>query len=97
MTIGALASAACLLTAVVLGLLGRPATAGDTLDLASVISALVEMRPWGWATVGVLMVIVTPAVGLVATALEYGGRRESLLALGVLAILGVSLAIALLR
>ncbi len=54
-------------------------------------------EPWGWATLGVVIVIVTPAVGLVATLLEYRGRREAWLALGVLGILAVSLAVALLR
>ncbi len=97
LTIGAIVSAALLLTAIALGLLGRPITAGDPSDIASVATAVVELRPWGWATIGVVAVIATPAVGLLVTAIEYAGRREALLALGVLIMLAVSLFVALLR
>jgi hypothetical protein len=94
---GALLSAACLVVALGLQLVGRPVVPGDQLDAAAVARALLDLEPWGWATLGVVLVIVTPAVGLVATAFEYRGRREAWLAAGVLGILGLSLAIALLR
>jgi uncharacterized membrane protein len=97
LTLGALSSAACLLMAIVLELLGRPTAGGDPLDIGSLVAAVVDLRPWGWATIGVITVIATPIVGLVATAIEYAGRRESILALAVLGILGLSLFIALLR
>lgn len=94
---GALFSAATLSVALLLELVGRPTTAGDPRDVGSLVAALVDFRPWGWATLGVISVIATPAAGLVATAVEYAGRREALLALAVMGILAVSLAVALLR
>lgn len=97
LTIGSLISAGCFLVAIALEILGRPTAAGDVLDLSTVLSSMTVPEPWGWATLGVVIVIVTPAVGLVATLLEYRGRREAWLALGVLGILAVSLAVALLR
>ena len=96
LTVGAIVSAACLAFALVLELLGRPRTPGDLLDVTSIASAMAELRPWGWATLGVLTVIATPPLGLLATALELRGR-QALLALAVLAILAVSVAIALFR
>lgn len=97
LTIGSLVSAGCFLVAIALEVLGRPATAGDMLDMRAVIRSITAPEPWGWATLGVVIVIVTPAVGLLATVLEYRGRREAWLALGVLGILAVSLGVAFLR
>lgn len=95
--VGTLVSATCFLVALGLEVMGRPAVTGDTLDFATVVDALLEPRPWGWATLGVICVIATPAAALVATALEYRRRRESLLVAVVLGILALSLAIALVR
>lgn len=97
LTIGAIISATCFSVAIVLEALGRSQVAGDPLDVRAIIDSVVSLLPWGWATLGILSVIVTPAAGLVATAREYRGSRESWLALGVLGVLGVSLVIALLR
>ena len=52
------------------------------------------------AWLGVITLIATPALGLIATASEYAAvadRRTVLSSLGVLAILGLSLVVALLR
>jgi len=49
------------------------------------------------ATVGVIIVIATPAVSLVATALEYRGHKEAIVAMAVLGVLSLSLIIALTR
>jgi len=97
LTIGSLISAGCFLVAIALEVVGRPTTAASVLDLTAVIRSMTVPEPWGWATLGVVIVIVTPAVGLLATVLEYRGRREAWLALGVLGILAVSLGVALLR
>ncbi len=97
LTGGSLISALCFMVALALEVLGQPATQGDVLDVAAVIRSLTVPEPWGWATIGVVVVIVTPAAGLIATMLEYRGRREAWLALGVLGILALSLGVALLR
>jgi len=97
LTLGSLASAFCFLVAIVLEVLGRPTTAGSMVDVAAIARSLTAPEPWGWATLGVIVVIVTPAAGLIATLFEYRGRREAWLALGVLGILAVSLGVALVR
>lgn len=94
---GTLASAACFLVALGLEVMGRPTAQGDALDFATVVGAALEPRPWGWATLGVMCVIATPAAALLATLLEYRRHREWLLAAAVLGILALSLVIALVR
>ncbi len=93
---GTVVSAACFLIALGLVLVGRPQSVG-TVDPPSIIGAVLEPRPWGWATLGVLTVIVTPALGLLATAVEFRGGRSAWVALLVVGILGVSVAVALIR
>lgn len=95
LTGGSLSSAFCFMVAIALEILGRPTTAGTALDITAVIDSMTVPEPWGWATLGVVVVIVTPAAALVATVAEYRGRREAWLALGVLGILAVSLGLAL--
>ncbi len=96
LTGGSLVSAFCFLVAIVLEIAGRSTTGGDVLDLGAVFRSMAVPEPWGWATAGVTVVIVTPAAGLVSTAAEFRGRREAWLAIAVLSILGVSLTVALL-
>lgn len=55
------------------------------------------IRPQEAATLGVVIVIATPAASLVATALEYRGTREALVAIAVLGVLSASLLIAFTR
>lgn len=97
LTGGSLVSAFCFTVAIALEILGRPTTAPSGLDIATVIGSMTVPEPWGWATLGVVVVIVTPAAALIATVVEYRGHREAWLAVGVLGILAVSLGVALLR
>lgn len=100
LAVGTAVSAACFAFSLLLDLLGRAGLHGDASDLAAVLGSAVALEPWGWATLGTLAVIATPAAGLVATLAEYErvrDRRTALLAVAVLAILGLSLVTALLR
>lgn len=96
---GAAISAACFAVALAAGLAGADGARGDPADLSALLGALAALRPWAWASLGILAVIATPALGLVVTAAEYASlpdRRTAVLALAVLAILGLSVVVALL-
>jgi uncharacterized membrane protein len=97
LTFGSVVASACFVLALVLELVGRRGqpSSGDGLSVDALLRGLVAPEALAWAVMGVLVVIGTPAVGLVATAWEYRGRREALLALVVLGILGISLGVAL--
>jgi uncharacterized membrane protein len=86
---GTLLSAAVLVVGVVLGLTGREAGAQQPLELAAVLRASLDLRPWGWSMLGVLILLATPAAGLVASFFETrrAEPRSALLALAVLGIL----------
>jgi uncharacterized membrane protein len=96
---GSLVSAAFFLVGVVLETVGRTGGESDPLDPGAIVAAVSGLQAWGWSTLGVAALIATPALGLVATALEYRSfeRRSSLLALLVLGVLAASLAVALVR
>ena len=96
---GSLVSASFFLVGVVLDTIGRPDGEPEPLDPEAILAAVAGLEAWGWSTLGVVALIATPALGLVATALEYRSleRRSSLLALLVLGVLGASLAVALVR
>ena len=77
-TAGGVFAGACLVVAVVLELAGRPADPGSFVDPAAITSGVVHLTSWGWASLGVWLIIATPAVALVMTATEYraiGDRR----------------------
>jgi uncharacterized membrane protein len=97
LTSGTLLAGGCLLLGFALRLLGGDPTAGDPRQLELVLRAAVELRPWGWSMVGVLLLIATPAAGLVASFFELraGQPRVALLALAVLGVLGLAVAVAL--
>jgi uncharacterized membrane protein len=99
LNVGSIVSAASFLVGVVLDAFGRSGGDPDPLQPAAIVAAVAGLEAWGWATLGVAALIATPALGLVATALEYRSidRRSSLLALVVLGVLGTSLAVALVR
>lgn len=97
LTAGTVISAVCFLVSIGLELLGRVPGQLDVISLSSIAWALLELRPEGWASAGVVVVIATPAISLVATAVEYRGRFEAWLALAVLLVLALSLALAVLR
>ena len=93
---GAVASVVAFAVAMLLKATGRIPGSGDAFDLRAVAHACLGLDPWGWATLGVLVVIATPVLALAATGHEHrvaGDRRTAGLSLVVLAILGLSLAI----
>ena len=100
LTTGVVVSAACFLIAGAGELAGFDSGPGDMTDVAALFDGLITLRPWAWASLGTLVVVTTPAFGLVATAFEYASvsdRRTVFLALAVLAVLGVSVLLALVR
>jgi hypothetical protein len=100
LTTGSALSAACFGLAIALELAGRSGATPGPLDLARILRSAADLQAWGWAWLGAIAVIATPAAGLIATAREYAAasdRRTALTALAVLGILGVSLAVAVLR
>jgi uncharacterized membrane protein len=99
LTAGSLLSAGMFLVAVLLVVAGRPGGPASALDPVSALFGLAALDPHAWASVGVLVLLATPVVGLLATTAEYWRpeRRFALVALLVLAILAVSLAVAWLR
>ncbi len=97
---GVVAAATCFAVALAAEFVGRDVGGGEMTDLATVVEGLLALTPWAWATLGVYVVVVTPAVGLVVTAWEYasvGDRRTLLLAAAVIAVLAASAVIAILR
>ncbi len=96
---GTAVSVTCFAAALILEFLGRPTSGGSATDLAAVIASALAFEPWGWATLGTYAVIVTPALAIVATGLEYAAirdRRTGWTAVAVLLVLGVSLVVSLL-
>jgi hypothetical protein len=99
LTGGTLLGAACFAVALVADLAGLGGRGFAGGDAAGFIAALGALDAEAWAALGSAIVIATPALGLVLTALEYGSigdRRAVLFALAVLAILSLSLVVALL-
>jgi hypothetical protein len=99
LTSGTVLGAACFAIALVSDLARLGGQAFSAGDAASFVAALLGLDPEAWAGLGSALIIATPAVGLVVTALEYGSigdRRAVLFAIAVLAILSLSLLIALL-
>lgn len=97
---GAALAAACFSIALLADFAGIDGTRGELTDVRLLAESLLALRPWAWAATGTIVVIGTPAVGLVATAAEFASvsdRRTVLLALLVLAVLAVSLVAAILR
>jgi uncharacterized membrane protein len=100
LTLGVVISAACFLMAGAAEVIDSDAIVGDMTDVTALIDGLFGFESWAWAGLGTLVVVVTPAVGLVVTAYEYASvsdRRTTLLALAVLVVLVVSAVIAVLR
>jgi hypothetical protein len=90
----------CFAIAIALDLAGRQGERTPVTDVAALARSVTSFQAWGWGWLGVLTLLATPALGLVATAWEYAAvddRRTALTAIGVLGVLGISLAVALLR
>lgn len=97
MTAGVVVSAACFIVALAGELFaGTTGAAGDGIlagDVTGWLDDLAGLEPEAWAGLGTLVIVATPALGLVASAAEYarvGDRRTAGLALLVLAVLAVS-------
>jgi len=100
LTSGVVISALCFVVAAIAELAGSESPAGDMTNLGVVADGLRALAPWAWATLGSYVVVLTPFVALLVTIAEYvsiGERRTVLTALAVLAILTVSVVVALLR
>jgi uncharacterized membrane protein len=95
---GTLLSVACLVAGLALALLGGGgAPSDDPRRLDLVLRAALELQPWGWSMLGILILLATPAAGLLASALELrrDQPRTALVALVVLAVLGLAASAAL--
>jgi len=100
LTGGVLVAAVFFAVAVILETIGAEPGDGEMTDLTAVFDGLVAMTPWAWATLGAYAVVATPVIGLIVSALEYwsvGDRRTVLLAVAVIAVLAVSVVVAILR
>ncbi len=98
--VGSLLGGAALAVAVLLEVLGRPSNPGSLVDPAAIVAGIAGATSWGWAALGVWLVIITPAVGLMTTLAEFraiADRRATLTTLTVLLLLAGSLVVALLR
>ena len=90
LSLGTLLSAGCFVIGLVLSLAGRPSVAGDPLRLDILAGSIVELQPWGWSMLGVLVLLATPPIGLAVSYLEMRRLQPraavvALLVLGVLA------------
>lgn len=94
---GSLGAAVCLAIAIGVRVLGAPLGGDGPVPGAGLPQGLVELRAAAWATLGVLILLATPPLGLLATALELRRASPAVagLALAVLAVLAASLALAL--
>lgn len=89
MTGGILVSAGCFALAIVLELAGGDTSGGPMSDLSAMRDGLVAMAPWAWAGVGTYLLIVTPALALLVTILEYLRVRDRATAGLAFLVLGV--------
>lgn len=96
-TLGTTAAAACLLVGLLLHLVGQPAGASHPLDLGAIAEGVTQLRPWGWTMLGVIVLLLTPPAGLLASFAELrrDEPRVAWLALAVLAVLLAAVLIAL--
>lgn len=96
LTAGTMLSAACFLVGTALAVIGRPTETLDPRRLDLIASSAMSLQPAGWSMLGVLLVLVTPALALLVTYVEMRTLqpRAALAALGVLGILGAATVIA---
>ena len=94
--LGTLAAGALLAVGILLALVA-PDRPGDAHELGRLPESLAALRPWGWSMLGALVLLATPAAGLVATAIELrtAQPRAALMAIMVLAVLAVAVLVAL--
>ena len=96
LTIGTLLSAACFVAGFLLTLVGGDAATEDPRRLELVLRSAAELHPWGWSMLGVLLLLATPAAGLVTSFFEMrrAQPRAAFLALLVLGILAAAALVA---
>lgn len=73
---------------------GLPASAATPTDFSAVVTALLELRPIALAQAGLLVLLATPVLRVVASIVAFaleGDRLYAAITLGVLAILVLSL------
>jgi uncharacterized membrane protein len=94
---GTLAAAGCLLIGLALRLGGAPSEAGDPVRPAEIVESVLAFRPWGWSMLGVLLLLLTPAAGLLTTFVELRRHepRAAWLALVVLGVLAAAAVMAI--
>ncbi len=100
LSLGVAVSAACFVLAGVAESLAFHRRQADMTDLAALVAGLLALDPWALASAGTYVVILTPALGLLATAWEYADiadRRTVLLAVTVLGVLALSVVVAVVR
>jgi uncharacterized membrane protein len=69
-----------------------PLDQGPTFDIAAIPADIVGLRPSGFLWLGILAILVTAVLQIVVALYGYsrlGDRRMSLVALGILAIIGL--------
>ncbi len=97
---GTLVGGVCLALGLALEVAGRPSVTGSLLDLPAIMSGVLRLDPWAWCALGVWVVIVTPVLALVTTALEFrgiGDRGAVVATTVVLALLAASLVVGMAR
>ncbi len=97
-TAGTSLAALGLLGGILLQLLGGAPAGGNPLDAGEVLRAVIALRPWGWSMLGVIVLLLTPPAGLLATFVELRRADQPVsawISLGVLGILAVAVLIAL--
>jgi uncharacterized membrane protein len=95
--VGVALSAACFALAGLAELVGIDRREAAMTDIGALIEGTMALDPWALASLGTYLIILTPAIALLATAWEYASisdRRTVLLAGAVLAVLAVSVAVA---
>lgn len=101
MTAGVLAGALCFAVAIAAELGGGSTSGGASMtDLTALLEGLRAVAPWAWASAGTYVLIVTPAVALIVSAVEYvrvGDRATAGLAVLVLVVLVASALVAVAR
>ena len=97
LSVGVALSAACFALAGLAELVGIDRREAAMTDIGALIEGTMALDPWALASLGTYLVILTPAIALLATAWEYASisdRRTVLLAGAVLAVLTISVAVA---
>jgi uncharacterized membrane protein len=86
---GTLLSVACLVVGLLLTVARGDVASEDPRRLELVLRAVLDLHPWGWSMLGVLILLATPAAALASSAIELRASqpRSALVALIVLAIL----------